>query len=30
MRFDQVSALYALFGTFFVGVRVTELSKLLL
>ena len=30
MRFDQVSAVYALFGTFFVGVRVQELGKLLL
>jgi len=30
MRFDQVSALYALFGTFFVGLRVQELGKLLL
>jgi chlorite dismutase len=30
MRFDQVSAVYALFGTFFVGLRVTDLAKLLL
>jgi peroxiredoxin len=30
MRFDQVSAVYALFGTFFVGVRVNDLGKLLL
>jgi chlorite dismutase len=30
MRFDQVSAVYALFGSFFVGVRVEALSKLLL
>jgi hydrogen peroxide-dependent heme synthase len=31
MRFDQVSAVYALFGTFFVGVRVqpTDLEKVL-
>jgi hydrogen peroxide-dependent heme synthase len=31
MRFDQVSAVYALFGTFFVGVRVaaTDLAGLL-
>ena len=27
MRFDQVSAVYALFGTFFVGIRVTELGE---
>jgi peroxiredoxin len=30
MRFDQVSAVYALFGSFFVGVRVDDLSGLLL
>ena len=30
MRFDQVSAVYALFGSFFVGVRVDDLGKLLL
>jgi chlorite dismutase len=30
MRFDQVSAVYALFGTFFVGVRVDDLAALLL
>ena len=30
MRFDQVSAVYALFGTFFVGIRIPELGKLLL
>ncbi len=30
MRFDQVSAVYALFGSFFVGVRVDDLAKLLL
>ena len=30
MRFDQVSAVYALFGSFFVGLRVTDLSKALL
>jgi chlorite dismutase len=30
MRFDQVSAVYALFGSFFVGIRVTDLPKLLL
>ena len=29
MRFDQVSAVYALFGSFFVGVRVDDLAKLL-
>ena len=29
MRFDQVSAVYALFGTFFVGVRVDDVAKLL-
>ena len=31
MRFDQVSAVYALFGSFFIGVRVpaTELASLL-
>jgi chlorite dismutase len=29
MRFDQVSAVYALFGAFFVGLRITELSKAL-
>jgi hydrogen peroxide-dependent heme synthase len=30
MRFDQVSAVYALFGTFFVGLRAHDLAKLLL
>jgi hydrogen peroxide-dependent heme synthase len=30
MRFDQVSAVYALFGTFFVGLRVKDLGKVLL
>ena len=30
MRFDQVSAIYALFGAFFVGIRLQELGKLLL
>ncbi len=30
MRFDQVSAVYALFGAFFVGLRVDDLGKLLL
>ena len=30
MRFDQVSAVYALFGTFFVGLRVQDLAKVLL
>ena len=30
MRFDQVSAVYALFGTFFVGVRVDDIAALLL
>ena len=30
MRFDQVSAVYALFGSFFVGVRVQNLATLLL
>lgn len=30
MRFDQVSAVYALFGSFFVGVRVEDLGRLLL
>jgi chlorite dismutase len=30
MRFDQVSAVYAQFGSFFVGVRVDDLEKLLL
>ena len=31
MRFDEVSAIYALFGTFYVGLRIgaTELGKLL-
>jgi chlorite dismutase len=29
MRFDQVSAVYALFGSFFVGVRVDDVAKLL-
>jgi chlorite dismutase len=29
MRFDQVSAAYALFGTFYVGVRLANLSTLL-
>ncbi len=29
MRFDQVSAVYAAFGSFFVGLRVTDLRKLL-
>jgi peroxiredoxin len=29
MRFDQVSAVYAAFGTFYVGLRVKDLSKLL-
>ncbi len=31
MRFDEVSAVYALFGTFYVGVRVAvgDLGKLL-
>jgi peroxiredoxin len=29
MRFDEVSAVYALFGTFYVGVRVSDLGKLL-
>ncbi len=29
MRFDEVSAAYALFGTFYVGVRVTDLVALL-
>jgi peroxiredoxin len=31
MRFDEVSAVYALFGTFYVGLRYgsTELGKLL-
>jgi hydrogen peroxide-dependent heme synthase len=30
MRFDQVSAVYALFGTFFVGLRVRDLGEVLL
>ena len=30
MRFDQVSAVYAAFGSFFVGVRVEDLKGLLL
>ena len=30
MRFDEVSAVYALFGTFFVGLRVKDLGKVLL
>jgi hydrogen peroxide-dependent heme synthase len=30
MRFDHVSAVYALFGSFFVGVRVVDLARLLL
>jgi peroxiredoxin len=29
MRFDQVSAAYALFGTFYVGVRIPNLAALL-
>lgn len=29
MRFDQVSAVYAAFGSFFVGIRVRDLAKLL-
>ncbi len=29
MRFDEVSAVYALFGSFYVGIRVTELAALL-
>jgi chlorite dismutase len=31
MRFDEVSAVYALFGTFYVGLRLTaaELSAML-
>jgi hydrogen peroxide-dependent heme synthase len=29
MRFDEVSAVYALFGTFYVGVRIGDLGKLL-
>jgi hydrogen peroxide-dependent heme synthase len=29
MRFDQVSAVYALFGTFFVGLRVKDLGEAL-
>jgi chlorite dismutase len=29
MRFDQVSAVYALFGSFFVGVKIDDLEKLL-
>jgi len=29
MRFDQVSALYALFGTFYVGLRVNSLDETL-
>jgi len=29
MRFDEVSAVYALFGTFYVGLRVRDLCKLL-
>jgi hydrogen peroxide-dependent heme synthase len=29
MRFDQVSAVYALFGTFFVGLRVKDLGQAL-
>ena len=29
MRFDEVSAVFALFGTFYVGLRVSDLSKIL-
>jgi peroxiredoxin len=29
MRFDEVSAVYALFGTFYVGLRVSDLGKML-
>ena len=29
MRFDEVSAVYALFGTFYVGLRVGDLARLL-
>jgi chlorite dismutase len=29
MRFDEVSAVYALFGTFYVGLRIGDLGKLL-
>ena len=30
MRFDQVSAVYALFGTFYVGLRVSSLEQVLM
>jgi peroxiredoxin len=29
MRFDEVSAVYALFGTFYVGRRIADLRSLL-
>jgi chlorite dismutase len=29
MRFDEVSAVYALFGTFYVGRRIADLKSLL-
>jgi chlorite dismutase len=29
MRFDEVSAVYALFGTFYVGLRIGDLTRLL-